>query len=67
MSYPRSNTYRFAVIGRVDGTWSRSHVGSVDDSTLFDSREAAEEAIRDLVNECGWRRPDLDVIELVLP
>lgn len=58
-----ANAQKFAIEGRVDGQWSRQHVGDVNDTTLFDSRDEAETAVDELVAG-GWERDSMRVVEV---
>jgi hypothetical protein len=55
---------QYAIEGRVDGQWSRQHVGAVDESTLFDSREAAEAELPTLAKSLECPESELRVVEL---
>ncbi len=61
----RNEMSKFAIEGLVDGQWSRQSVGDVNDTTVFDSREEAEEARAQLATGTdGWELDRMRVVEV---
>jgi hypothetical protein len=60
----KHDSIRFAIEGLVNGQWSREHVGSADDTTLFDSLADAEVALDELEANGFGPRQTLRVVEV---
>ena len=58
------NNSKFAIEALVNGQWAREHAGAVDETTLFSTREEAEEAANNLAYEWGCDESGVRVVEV---